>query len=71
MSEQIDRSSTGHGTFCQIKFCQLNFFQIFPNSFGCENLSIGLFCRPAQLIKSYKSCPLAALKRSIFHAFRS
>ena len=30
---------------------------------------IGLFWHPAQLIKSYKSCPLEALKMSIFSGF--
>ena len=33
--------------------------------------SIGLFWHPAQLLKSYKSCPLVALKMIIFLAFRS
>ena len=31
----------------------------------------GLFWHPAQLIMSYKSCPLVALKMSIFLAFQS
>ena len=39
--------------------------------FGGKKLTpIGLFWHPAQLIESYKSCPLVALKMSIFLAFQ-
>ena len=40
-----------------IRFCQLNFYQKFPNFFWMWKLtSIGLIWHPAKLIESYKKC---------------
>ena len=47
------------------------FFQKFPNFFGGENLHQWVFFwHHAQLIDSYNSCPLEALKMCIFLVFQ-
>ena len=75
-SKGTSMSGMGQGTFtCMSLLDQILSAEFFSKNFKLfwrwKLRSIGLFWHPAQLIKSYKSCPLVALKMSIFLAFRS